>query len=78
MPTVYHDDGRSRVVPAHAVARMKGEGWHERPARAPRQVTPPDENALKAGWVDFAVSQGMDRDQAEAMTKVQLKERFGG
>ena len=78
MPILYHDDGRSRVVPAHSVDRMKGDGWHERPARAPRQVSLPDEDALKAGWVDFAVSEGMSRGEAEALTKVQLKERFGG
>ena len=40
--------------------------------------TGPSESDLKAVWVDHAVSQGADRDEAEAMTKAQLVEQFGG
>lgn len=39
---------------------------------------PPARNEAKAVWVDFAVKQGMDRAAAEALTKDQLVEAFGG
>jgi hypothetical protein len=32
----------------------------------------------KAAWVDHAVNQGLSRDEAEAMTKVQLQQGYGG
>lgn len=38
----------------------------------------PVKSAGKAAWVDFAVAQGMDREAAEAMTKDELVEQFGG
>lgn len=31
----------------------------------------------KATWVDWAVSQGLDRDEAEAATKADLIDRYG-
>lgn len=37
----------------------------------------PTTAAPKAEWVSYAVSQGTDRDEAEAMTKAELVERFG-
>lgn len=79
MPALYHPDGRRRVVPDHSEKAYKAAGWQERsPASAGRGAPqPPDETALKAGWVDYAVSQGMARETAEAMTKAELKERFG-
>lgn len=40
----------------------------ERPVRA----------ANKDTWVDFAVTQGANRDEAEAMTKAELIETYGG
>ena len=39
--------------------------------------TPPAESALKGEWVDYAVSRGVPRDEAEAMTKAQLIEQYG-
>lgn len=40
-------------------------------------VEAPRRNAKKTEWIDFAVSQGMDRDEADEMTRDQLAERFG-
>ncbi len=79
MPVLYHSAGRRRVVPDHSEKAYKAAGWQ---IRSPEQsdagaATRPDETALKAGWVDFAVSEGMDRSEAEALTKAELKERFG-
>lgn len=37
----------------------------------------PGAKALKSEWVDHAVAQGMDRDEADAMTKADLVKRFG-
>lgn len=44
---------------------------------APEETVEPKRpagNAPKADWVDWAVSQGLDRDEAEALTKAQLTE----
>jgi hypothetical protein len=38
----------------------------------------PARSAVKADWVDYAVSQGASRDEAEGMTKDQLTDRYGG
>lgn len=40
-------------------------------------VEVPRRNAKKTEWIDFAVSQGMDRDEADEMTRDQLADRFG-
>jgi hypothetical protein len=37
----------------------------------------PPKAAAKDAWVDFAVAQGADQGEAEAMTKAELIERFG-
>ena len=44
---------------------------------AEEEATRPPHSALKAEWVDWAVSQGRDRSEAEAMTKGALIEEFG-
>lgn len=38
---------------------------------------PPNQSALKSVWVDYAVSQGMSREDAEAATKDELIELHG-
>lgn len=37
----------------------------------------PKQSDNKAAWVDYAVEQGADRDEAEASTKAELVERYG-
>ena len=37
----------------------------------------PATSAPKAEWIDYAVSQGMDRDAAESQTKAELVDQFG-
>lgn len=37
----------------------------------------PAQNDPKAAWVDWAVSQGADRDEADALTKAELIEFYG-
>lgn len=41
-------------------------------------VERPAVNAPKSAWVDYAESQGMSRDDAEATSKEQLVGRYGG
>lgn len=77
MPTIHHPDGRIKVVPIHAARRLTRQGWSEVSASEPA-VSRPNPTALKAGWVDWAVSQGADRAEAQAMTKEQLKQVYGG
>jgi hypothetical protein len=38
----------------------------------PEENGPPPQNATKDAWVDWAISEGFDRDEAEAMTKQDL------
>lgn len=37
----------------------------------------PSSNASKAAWVDYAVSQGADRDEAEELSRRNLIEQYG-
>lgn len=37
----------------------------------------PAQSANKAEWVDYAVTNGADRDEAENMTKAELQAQFG-
>jgi hypothetical protein len=62
-----------------------GTPWHEAgfvEAEPPYGDLPPDAPALpkraenRATWTEFAVSQGMDREQAASMTKAELIEAF--
>lgn len=62
-----------------------GTPWHEpgEPVvEPPRGDLPPDAPPLpkktenRAVWTEFAVSQGMDREEAAAMTKAELIDRF--
>lgn len=39
---------------------------------------PPAKTAPKADWVAFAMSKGADADEAEALTKQELVELYGG
>lgn len=48
----------------------------EKAAQANQQGGPA-KSATKAEWVDHAVSQGADRDEAEAMTKDELQSKYG-
>lgn len=48
-------------------------------ATADAQAEPaqtPSTSATKAEWVEYAVSQGMDRTEADSLTKDDLKSRY--
>jgi hypothetical protein len=42
------------------------------------EVEVPAHSAVKAEWVDFAVSQGLDPEEAEGYTKQELIDEYGG
>lgn len=52
-------------------------------AKPPPPVEPPDDDEApkpydaKPDWVDFAVSKGADRGEAESLTKTELVELYG-
>lgn len=46
------------------------------PAPRAEPVEVPHPSALKAEWVDYAVTQGVERGDAEASTKAELVEKF--
>lgn len=65
-------------------ARRAAIGYNARsyaqpqPEQATKEKSePPAHSAVKAEWVDFAVSQGADRDAAESETKAALIETYG-
>lgn len=62
------------------VANAEGDPYVEK-SNAPSVVAPPTErpalNAAKKAWVGWAVVKGMTPDDAEALTKTDLIERFG-
>lgn len=41
-------------------------------------VQPPKQYDAKPEWVEFAVSNGLDREEAESLTKAELIELYGG
>jgi hypothetical protein len=47
-------------------------------ASEPTDDGPPPKAAPKDAWVDFAVSKGGDRAEADALTKQELIELYGG
>lgn len=53
----------------------QGQGEAKSSEETPDQ--PPATSANKATWVQFAVSKGMNRSQAEALSKEALINRFG-
>lgn len=69
----------STLVPAvgtEPVATEPGDAGDVEPEAEPEG--PPAKSALKGAWVDYAVSQGMDRDAAEAKTQDELIAEYGG
>lgn len=52
------------------------ESADEEPAEAD-EGSAPAKNDNKAAWVDYAISQGVERDEAEGLTKADLVEMFG-
>lgn len=47
------------------------------PATVVAEVSRPAQSANKAAWVDYAVSQGADRGEAEESTKAELIDEYG-
>lgn len=48
----------------------------ESPAEEAPDEVPPLAMAPKAEWIRYAIDQGMDQDDAEALTKAELVEKF--
>jgi hypothetical protein len=84
-PDVVHDVGDEVDVPEAKAERLVNIGYAEyvNASDAPTVDTDDDtpeapaQSALKGDWVDHAVASGADRDEAEAMTKAELVERYG-
>lgn len=76
-----HETIADRLAKGH-LRRVKPDGSpyveDERPAGVPSlPESRPNVNAVKAEWVGWAVAQGLTPDDAEALTKADLIERFG-
>jgi hypothetical protein len=75
------------VDPSEPEDEQKPESQSEQPKQesAPESKQEPQQGPeapkhadTKADWVDYAVSQGTDREEAESLTKADLIEMYGG
>ena len=57
---------------------LSDPGSVEQGVAAAENAGPPARSSSKATWVDYAVSQGANRDEAESMTRADLIEAHGG
>jgi hypothetical protein len=72
MPLIDMLDPQGRPHRIHPARRetFEARGW------TVDEVDRPAKSATKADWVEFAVTQGADRGEAEASTKDDLIERY--
>lgn len=75
-PDVVHDVGEEVDLSDERAERLVNIGYAEY-VDAPEQSEAPAKSAVKSEWVDFAVASGADRDEADALTKAELVERYG-
>lgn len=54
------------------LAADRTDGWRKVPGD--EQATRPAQSAPKADWVAYAITRGISREEAEAMTKAELIE----
>lgn len=77
MPLMVSENGRQqRLVPARSVGPYLSRGWTVA-SDEPPATDKPAASDRKTDWVDWAVTQGADRDDAEAATKADLVEKYG-
>lgn len=57
--------------------RGKAEAGEESAASSEGESSAPAKSDNKAAWVDYAVTQGAERSEAEALTKAELTDRYG-
>lgn len=69
-------EGGKLIDPSEPVAQSAPESEPE-PAAEPASSGRPAQADNKAAWVDWAVSQGVDREEAETATKAELIELYG-
>ncbi|GII84592.1 hypothetical protein Ssi03_25820 [Sphaerisporangium siamense] len=68
------DPDEQQAAETEVAQRVLVEG---QPATVVAERSRPPQSAPKAAWVDYAVSQGADREQAEATSKADLIDRYG-
>lgn len=80
-------DGRTETDHEGVVAYCRRHGYKVEPIKEPQANSSPSEapeparpvrSASKGAWVAYAVSRGMPRDEAEAMTRDQLATHYHG
>jgi hypothetical protein len=72
---ITNPDAWAEQAHADETAAGPGEGMSE--PQPSSQPEPPATSARKDEWIEYAVSQGMGRDEAETWTKDQLVTAFG-
>lgn len=66
------DRGYVELVEQGEPARESTPEPQGEPPAEPTGEARPGQNAPKSEWVDFAVAQGVDRDEADSLTKADL------
>ncbi|MEV8623405.1 hypothetical protein [Streptomyces sp. NPDC051079] len=61
-----------------ALAADPVSGWRAVAEEPPALAGPPAKSAAKGDWVTWAVAQGADETEAEASTKTDLIDAYGG
>ena len=71
------DEQAKHLLEAKMVEEIGGTPADDADPAAAVDNPPPAKAAPKADWVDYAVSRGWDRDEAEATSKADLIEALG-
>lgn len=83
---IQHPDAEGYLITTvDALPAREADGWHavgtSWPDTEPEPAFDPDaapsRSARKDAWVAYAVAQGADRDEAEAMTRSDLIDAYG-
>lgn len=74
--TLYHPGGTQVEVTEARAETLRSRGYTDSPTTAGDDT--PNVSDKKQAWIDYAVTQGLDEDEASSLTKDELVERFGG
>lgn len=74
---VVNDEGLQQDAPGYQTEYVEGGEVETAGDEAADEDGAPNKSATKGEWVDYAVKQGMDRDEAEEATKDDLIEKYG-
>jgi hypothetical protein len=75
---VQPEPGSDRETELEALADDAGSDWHRAEEPEPAEPERPAKTDNKAAWIDWAVTQGAERAEAEKAKKDDLISAYGG